>query len=93
MSLISPNFDVKSIIFFHNFGQGPLPIIARKSPVLVLDDVNVDNKMVIARESSDVAHSIGVQNVVLPFFCLQEPIYNVFVIVFCFETRDVRLPC
>ena len=30
----------------------------------------------------DVAHSIGVQNVVLPFFCLQEPIYNVLVIFF-----------
>ena len=31
MSLISPNFDVKSIIF-PNFGQGPFPKIAGKSP-------------------------------------------------------------
>ena len=31
MSLISPNFDVKSIIF-PNFGQGPFPKIARKGP-------------------------------------------------------------
>ena len=30
----------------------------------------------------DVAHSIGVQNVVLHFFCLQEPIYKVLVIFF-----------
>ena len=30
MSLISPNFDVKSIIF-PNFGQGPFPKIVRKS--------------------------------------------------------------
>ena len=35
MSLIFPNFDVKLIIF-PNFGQGPFPKIARKSPVLVL---------------------------------------------------------
>ena len=33
MSLIFPNFDVKSIIFFPNFGQGPFPKIAGKSPV------------------------------------------------------------
>ena len=33
MSLISPNFDVKSIIF-PNFGQGPFPKIAGKSPVV-----------------------------------------------------------
>ena len=33
MSLFSPNFAVKSIIFFPNFGQGPYPIIAGKSPV------------------------------------------------------------
>ena len=31
MSLISPNFDVKSIIF-PNFGQGPFHKIAGKSP-------------------------------------------------------------
>ena len=31
VSLISPNFDVKSIIF-PNFGQGPFPEIAGKSP-------------------------------------------------------------
>ena len=30
----------------------------------------------------DVAHSIGVQNVVLPFFCLQEPIFDVLVIFY-----------
>ena len=30
----------------------------------------------------DVAHSIGVQNVVLPFFCLQEPVFNVLIIFF-----------
>ena len=41
----------------------------------------------------DVAHSIGVQNVVLPFFCLQEPIFNVLVIFFSFETRGVRSLC
>ena len=34
------------------------------------------------QESYDVAHSIGVQNVVLPFLCLQEPIFNVLVIFF-----------
>ena len=33
MSLISPNFDVKWIIF-PNFGQGVFPKIAGKSPVL-----------------------------------------------------------
>ena len=33
-------------------------------------------------EYNDVAHSIGVHNVVLSFFCLQEPIYNVLVIFF-----------
>ena len=32
MSLNSPNFNVKSII--SNFGQGPFPKIAGKSPVL-----------------------------------------------------------
>ena len=32
MSLISPNFDVKSTIF-PNFSQEPFPKIARKSPV------------------------------------------------------------
>ena len=31
MSLISPNFDVKSIIF-PNFGQGPFPKITGKKP-------------------------------------------------------------
>ena len=35
MSLISPNFDVKSIIF-PNFGQGPFPKIAGKGPGFVL---------------------------------------------------------
>ena len=30
----------------------------------------------------DVAHSIGVQNVVWYFFCLQGPIFNVLVIFF-----------
>ena len=48
---------------------------------------------VATSKRNDVAHSIGVQNVVLPFFCLQEPIYNVLVTFFCFETRGVRLPC
>ena len=38
-------------------------------------------------------YSIAVQNVVLPLFCLQEPIFNVLVIFFCFETRGVRVPC
>ena len=33
MSLISPNFDVKLIIF-PNFGQGPFPKIAGKGPVM-----------------------------------------------------------
>ena len=32
--------------------------------------------------SFDVAHSIGVQNVVLPLICLQEPIFNVLVLFF-----------
>ena len=36
-------------------------------------------------DNCDVAHCIGVQNVVLPFFCLQEPIYNVLVICFVLE--------
>ena len=31
MLLISPNFDVKLIIFFPNFGQGPFPKIAGKT--------------------------------------------------------------
>ena len=35
MSLISPNFDVKLIIF-PNFGQGPFPKIAGKVPALIL---------------------------------------------------------
>ena len=35
MSLISPNFAVKLIIF-PNFGQGPFPKIAGKGPVLIL---------------------------------------------------------
>ena len=34
------------------------------------------------RVCRDVAHSIGVQYVVLPFFCLQEPIFNVLFIFF-----------
>ena len=34
----------------------------------------------------DVAHSIGVQNGVLPFFCYQEPIYNVLVTFFVLKT-------
>ena len=38
-SLFSPNFDVKSIIF-PNFGQGPFPKIAGKSPVMG-DDVGL----------------------------------------------------
>ena len=38
MSIISPNFDVKSI-FFPNFGQGPFPKIAGKGPVRVLSDL------------------------------------------------------
>ena len=33
----------------------------------------------------DVAHSIGVQNVVLPFFCLQEPIHGVLVKFFALK--------
>ena len=33
MPLISPNFDVKSIIF-PNFGERPFPKIAEKSPVI-----------------------------------------------------------
>ena len=33
MPLISPNFDVKSILF-SNFGQGPFPKKAGKSPVV-----------------------------------------------------------
>ena len=36
-------------------------------------------------DTCDVAHSIGVQNDVLPFFCLQEPIYNVLVIFFALK--------
>ena len=41
VTVISPNFDVMSIIF-PNFGQGPFPKIAGKSPVLVCDSaVNV----------------------------------------------------
>ena len=32
-------------------------------------------------------------NVVLPFFRLQELIYYVLIICFCFETRGVRSPC
>ena len=36
---------------------------------------------------------LAYKNVVLPFFCLQEPIFNVLVIFFCFETRGVRVPC
>ena len=47
MSLISPNFDAKSI-FFPNFGQGPFPKIAGKIPeskprafaFLVLENAN-----------------------------------------------------
>ena len=42
---------------------------------------------------ADVAHSIDVQNGFLHFFCLQEPIFDVLIIYFCFETRGVRLPC
>ena len=38
--------------------------------------------MAIFWKCIDVAHSIGVQNVVLSFFCLQEPIFNVLVIFF-----------
>ena len=53
MPLISPTFDVKSIIF-SNFGQGPFPKIAGKSPevtalrltrapvwLTLLDDLNL----------------------------------------------------
>ena len=36
-------------------------------------------------QQTDVAHSIGVQNVVLPFFCLQEPIHDVLVICFALK--------
>ena len=36
LHVMSPNFDVKSIIF-PNFGQGPFPKIAGKSPVVVID--------------------------------------------------------
>ena len=36
---------------------------------------------------------LAYKNVVLPFFCLQEPIFNILVIFFCFETRGVRVPC
>ena len=32
MSLISPNFDVKSIFFFPDFGHGPFLPIAGKGP-------------------------------------------------------------
>ena len=32
MSLIYPNFDVKSTFFFPNFGQRPFPKIAGKGP-------------------------------------------------------------
>ena len=45
----------------------------------------------ITSQNYDVVHVIGVQNVVLPFFCLHEPIYNVLVIFFCFETRGERV--
>ena len=47
----------------------------------------------VDKHGIDVAHSIGVQTMVLPFFCVQEPIFNVLVIFFCFQTRDVRVPC
>ena len=32
MSLISPNFDLSLSLFLSNFGQGPFPKIAEKSP-------------------------------------------------------------
>ena len=38
--------------------------------------------VVLHRFYCDVAHSIGVQNVVLPLICLREPIFNVLVIFF-----------
>ena len=46
-----------------------------------------------ARKGNDVAHSIGVQSGFLHFYCLQEPFFDVSGHLFCFETRDVRLPC
>ena len=39
MLLISPNFDVKSIIF-PSFGKGHLPKIAGKSPVFTISTKN-----------------------------------------------------
>ena len=38
-----------------------------------------------AHKRRDVAHSIGVQNAVLPFFCLQEPIHDVLVIFYALK--------
>ena len=35
MSLISPNFDVKSIIFFPILARGLFPKLVEKSPVLI----------------------------------------------------------
>ena len=46
----------------------------------------------LINNSYDVAHSIGVQNVVLPIFCLQKPIYKVLVIIFVLKLGvNVRL--
>ena len=39
MLLISPNFDVK-LTFFPNFGQGPFPKIAGKSPGIISLELN-----------------------------------------------------
>ena len=51
-------------------------------PLLLLQIVKLTCTLDFDLKCIDVAHSIGVQNVVLPFFCLQEPIFNVLVIFF-----------
>ena len=47
-------------------------------------------------ECMDVAHSIGVQHMVLSLICLQESFFNVLVIFFVLKLgvyRGVRSPC
>ena len=60
MLLISPNFDVKSIIFFPNFGQGPFPKIAGKGPAISSAvfqvDIPVDEELMKTVEQIDANH-------------------------------------
>ena len=76
MLLISPNFDVKSIIF-PNFGRGPFPKIVGNGPALSFFDRGCSYfaqgllMVYITREVSDHQFGLGVKVMVRVIYILR----------------------